>query len=84
MINKMYDFSESEKGKLKNIKKWELRRYWNWKQRKRQKQKKEWYHNNKKQFQENRMSNRNKEEGDLIRNVFKKSYLYRLKNTEKL
>ena len=36
---------------------------------KRKKQKKEWYHNNKKQVQENRKSNRNKE-GDLIRNVF--------------
>jgi hypothetical protein len=70
MINKMYDFSESEKGKLKKNKR--IKDLLELKAEKRKKQKKEWYHNNKKQVQENRKSNRNKEEGDLIRNVFKK------------
>ena len=69
MINKMYDFSESEKGKLKKNKNMRIKELL---ELKAEKQKKEWYHNNKKQVQENRKSNRNKEEGDLIRNVFKK------------
>ena len=76
MINKMYDFSESEKGKLKKNKNMRIKELLELKAEKGKKQKKEWYHNNKKQVQENKKSNRNKEEGDLIRNVFK-SYLYR-------
>ena len=76
MINKMYDFSESEKGKLKKNKNMRIKELLELKAEKRKKQKKEWYPNNKKQVQENKKSNRNKEEGDLIRNVFK-SYLYR-------
>jgi hypothetical protein len=72
MINKMYDFSESEKGKLKKNKNMRIKDLLELKAEKRKKQKKEWYHNNKKQVQENRKSNRNKEEGDLIRNMFKK------------
>ena len=76
MINKMYDFSQSEKGKLKKYKNMRIKELLELKAEKRKKQKKEWYHNNKKQVQENKKSNRNKEEGDLIRNVFK-SYLYR-------
>lgn len=70
MINKMYDFSEWEKGKLKKNKNMRIKELLELKAEKRKKQKKEWYHNNKKQVQEYRKSNRNKEEGDLIRNVF--------------
>ena len=44
----MYDFSESEKGKLKKNKNMRIKELLELKAEKRKKQKKEWYHNNKK------------------------------------
>ena len=45
MISKMYDFSESEKGKLKKNKNMRIKELLELKAEKRKKQKKEWYHN---------------------------------------